>query len=142
MVETSTYAKHVQYIKEWQDKKSYQNMMGEFNWNATPLALLRIKGAFFFQVDNCNTFVLHCSTENVFAEYPTITAYVLEFYISATIWYRCSRTYQLCSTHCRMLAILEANRILEAAANLIENETIIALVSKGNTSWIKTIKES
>ena len=66
-----------------------------------------------------NTFVPHCDTGYVVGRIPHHYC-LLEFYIPATRGYRRSGTYRLYLQHCRMSTILEVDRTIEAAVDLVK----------------------
>ena len=100
-------------------KTAYQETKGAFDWNATPLAPLGTKAMVYIHPDNRNTFAPHCDTGYVVARCPHHYR-LLEFYIPETRGYRRSGTYRLMPQHCRMPTISEADRTVEAAADLLK----------------------
>ena len=85
-------------------KTAYQELEGNFDWNATPMAPLGTKGSVFIHPDNRNTFATHCDEGFTVGRAPHHYR-LLEFYIPATRGYRLSGTYRLYPQHCRMTVI-------------------------------------
>ena len=73
----------------------------------------------YIHPDNQNTFEPHCDTGYVIRCVPHHYS-LLEFYIPETRGYRRSGTYRLMPQHCRMPTISEADRTVEAAADLLK----------------------
>jgi len=122
-------------------KTAYQELEGNFDWNATPMAPLGTKGSVFIHPDNRNTFAPHCDEGFTVGRAPHHYR-LLEFYIPATRGYRLSGTYRLYPQHCRMPVISEEDRTVSAATELLEKmKKEIPPAAKEKKQWLKIIKK-
>merc|ERR1711966_578340 len=122
-------------------KTAYQELEGNFDWNATPMAPLGTKGSVFIHPDNRNTFAPHCDEGFTVGRAPHHYR-LLEFYIPATRGYRLSGTYRLYPQPCRMPVISEEDRTVSAATELLEKmRKEIPPAAKEKKQWLKTIKK-
>ena len=95
-------------------------MKGKFDWNKSSIAPLGTKAMICIATNARNTFAPHCNTVFVTGMAPH-HYHLLNFSVPVTHGYRILGTYRLNPTHWTMPMVSEADHIMLAATDLLNN---------------------
>ena len=119
---------------------TYKALNGPFDYNKTPLAPLGSPAVLYDDPTNRNTFAPHC-TDAIYVAPPMLHYCNRKYWVPSTQKMRISSSERIYPEHCEVPTILEADKTLIAASDLLtEMQSAVPHTAKAKLRHAKALK--